>query len=193
MRKLIVSMNVTLDGYISGPDNELDWHFRYWNEEMGRHAELELSRADTILLGGATYRAMAGYWPDRGRDLSFAREDLAFADMMNRYEKVVFTRSPEEMGWGNSRVVRGGVGEEVKRLKRQPGRHMIVYGSGRLVASLMEQGLVDEYVLWVHPVFLGQGQPMFRRPDRQLTLVLQKTKQFDSGVVVLYYEHRAGQ
>ena len=84
MRKIIVSMNVTLDGYMAGTNCELDWHFRYWNEEMARYAGMQLSECDTILLGRITYRAMEKYWPAKSRDLVCPREDIAFTDMTKK-------------------------------------------------------------------------------------------------------------
>ncbi|WP_028788063.1 dihydrofolate reductase family protein [Terrimonas ferruginea] len=188
MRKLVVSMNVTLDGYMSGPQCELDWHLRYWNEEMSRLIGVQLSEADTILLGRVTYAAMSQYWPARAADLSVPREDIAFAEMMNRYPKVVFSRTQEYGEWPNSRFVKNGLKREITRLKATPGRDLIVYGSGSLVRTLMQQRLVDRYVLWLHPVLLGQGKALFRYQPDMLDLQLTSTRVFESGVIVLSYE-----
>lgn len=89
MRKLIVSMNITLDGFMAGPAGELDWHFRFWNEEMADYGVMQLMQADTILLGRKTYNVMAGYWPLVSCNPCFPRSDIAFADMMNNYQKIV--------------------------------------------------------------------------------------------------------
>ena len=99
MRKVIVSMNVTLDGFMAGPNCELDWHFSFWNEEMAEYASEQLSHADTILLGRITYKAMAKYWPSMAMDLSYPREDIAFAGMMNSYKKIVFSNTLNEVHW----------------------------------------------------------------------------------------------
>jgi dihydrofolate reductase len=145
----------------------------------------QLSKADTIILGRVTYSAMARYWPSRAADMSFPREDLAFAEMMNRYEKVVFSRSMDTPVWNNSRFVRGNTGKEILQLKQQPGKDIIIYGSGKLVNSLMQLNLIDEYLLWVHPVILGKGKPLFRD---KINMKLMNLKTFDSGVVILYYK-----
>lgn len=187
MRKVIVSMNLTLDGYMAGRNCELDWHFNYWNEEMAEHACHQLSKIDTILLGRVTYQAMAQYWPYQAFNLSFPREHIAFADMMNSHLKIVFSKTLQGATWNNSRLVKKDFRSEISRLKKQPGKDIIIYGSGRLVSSLMQSGLIDEYELWVHPLLLGEGKSLFHNLQSVHTLKLLKTRAFDSGVVILYY------
>ena len=181
-------MNITLDGFMAGPNCELDWHFNYWNEEMSECACEQLSCADTILLGRVTYGVMAKYWPSKARDLSFPREDIAFADMMNSYTKIVFSKTLTTPEWNNTKLLNGNIAAEIVHLKQQPGKNLIIYGSGKVVASLIQLGLIDEYHIWVHPVILGKGKPMFKDLPEKLNLTLLKTKTFDSGVVILYYE-----
>lgn len=192
MRKVIVSMNLTLDGFMAGPDCELDWHFKSWSPDMAESLCEELSKADTILLGRITYKAMAKYWPSKAIDLSLAKEDIAFAEMMNNYSKVVFSKKqpgPDlvAIGWNNSKFVNGNTRLEILKLKQEPGKNIIIYGSGILVSTLMQMGLIDEYVLWIHPVVLGEGKPLFNSLHDMITLKLLKTKRFCSGVIVLYY------
>lgn len=187
MRKVIVSMNVTLDGFMAGRNCELDWHFNYWNEEMAEHACKQLSKTDTILLGRVTYQAMARYWPYQAMNLSFPREHIAFADMMNNYHKIVFSRTLKTAIWNNSRLVKRNLNTEILRLKQQQGKDIIVYGSGSIVSTLMRLDLVDEYELWVHPVLLGEGKALFKGLQGQHGLQLLKTKAFSSGVIILYY------
>lgn len=184
-------MNVTLDGFMSGPDCELDWHFQCWTKEMGESLCEQLSYADTILLGRITYKAMAKYWPSKAADMSFPREDLSFADMMNRYNKIVFSKTLVTPEWNNSRLAKGNIADEIAQLKQQPGKDMIIYGSGKVVSFLMQFGLVDEYQLWVHPVLLGKGNSLFKGLHDKLNMKLFKTKTFSSGVVLLYYEPKS--
>jgi dihydrofolate reductase len=181
-------MNITLDGYMSGPNCELDWHFNSWTPDMVISLCEQLDKADTILLGRVTYNAMANYWPDKVNDFSFPREDIAFAEMMNNYAKVVFSKTLEELSWNNSRLAKGNTRQEIVKLKQQPGKDMIIYGSGKLVSSLHQWGLIDEYILWVHPVVLGKGKPFFKNLQESVTMKLINTKKFSSGVVVLSYE-----
>lgn len=188
MRRIIVSMNISLDGFIAGPDGELDWHFRSWTNEMAESLVEQLSRADTILLGGNTYSAMANYWPAVSTDLSFPREDIAFAEMMNNYTKIVFSNTLTTLCWNNSHLINGSVYKQVSKLKRGGGKDIIVYGSGRLVASLVKSGLIDEYILWIHPVILGRGKPLFKTLRCNLLMHLCKIQQYSSGVVSLCYK-----
>jgi dihydrofolate reductase len=188
MRKIIVSINVTLDGFMAGPRGELDWHFPHWNEEMANFAYEQLCLMDSILLGRVTYQAMASYWPYEANNTACGRQEQDYAYMMNHYEKVVFSKTLRTVEWRNSRLVKNNIAKEVASLKEQPGLDMIVYGSGSIVSRLMQLDLVDEYVIWLHPVVLGQGIPLFRDVQGKYPLKLLKTKAFSSGVVVLYYE-----
>jgi dihydrofolate reductase len=188
MRKIIVSVNVTLDGYMAGPNCELDWHFNSWNHEMAQSITEQLSKADTILLGRVTYRGMAQHFSSVPVSLLTPREDLDFADMLNHYPKIVFSKTLTDVTWNNSRLLSGNVAKEVIKLKQQPGKDMIIYGSGQLVASLTKLGLIDEYRIWVHPIVLGNGKPLFKELHQSLNLSLYKTQTFSSGVVILFYE-----
>jgi len=180
-------MNVTLDGYLSGPNCELDWHFERWTEEMAESACEQLSQADTILLGRVTYSAMARYWPSTVANPSFPRVDIAFAEMINGYVKVVFSKTLKTTEWNNSRLVKGSMAAEIKKLKQQPGKDLILYGSSSLVYALTQLGLVDEYQVWVHPVALGRGKPLFKDLSSPLNMELFRTKTFRSGVLLLYF------
>lgn len=188
MRKLIVSMNLTLDGLMSGAECELDWHFKCWTPEMGETLCEQLSRADTILLGRVTYQAMAKYWPLKVADPSLQGEDFAFADMMNHYTKIVFSNTLAKPAWNNSTVIKGNVEDEITALKKLPGRDVIVYGSGKLVSALMHGGLVDDYQLWVHPVVLGKGKPLFSNLNKKHEMTFHGTRTFRSGVILMQYQ-----
>jgi dihydrofolate reductase len=190
MRKLIVSINVTLNGFMAGPNGNLDWHVPYWNEEMSRVASEQLSNADTILLGRITYNAMAGYWPAQQASSYAAREDVAFSDMMNNYEKVVFSKTLTTVSnWSNSRLANRSIAREINELKQQPGKNIIVYGSGKLVTALIRHNLVDEYHIWIHPVVIEQGRALFNNLHGRLNIHPYKTKVFDTGVVLMCYVH----
>lgn len=184
-------MNVTLDGFLSGSECELDWHFESWNNEMAECACEQLSKADTILLGGVTYRAMAKYWQSKAMNVCCAREDIAFADMMNNYTKIVFSKTLTTPEWNNSKLAKGNIADEIARLKLQPGKNIIIYGSGKVVSALIKSGLVDEYQLWIHPVILGKGKPLFKGLQDKLDMQLYKTKTFSSGVVLFFYEPKS--
>ena len=186
MRKIIVSLNITLDGFIAGEELELDWHFRYWNAELARYATEQLSRADTILLGRITFEAMQDYWPAKAVDTYYPREDISFAYMMNNYNKIVFSKTVSASTWHNTRFVKSGLKKEVQRLRMQVGKPIMVYGSCSIVSALMKYNLVDEYLLWVHPILLGRGRSLFNGTERE-ELLLKESQAFRSGVVVLSY------
>jgi dihydrofolate reductase len=188
MRKLILSMNITLDGFIAGPHCELDWHFSYWNNEMSRHAAAQLSLTDTILLGRVTYNAMAKYWPSVAMDSTFPRDDIAFAEMMNTHHKIVFSSTLKETSWHRSAIVQEDAATAIRKLKRLPGKDMIIFGSSRLSQSLMRADLIDEYLLWTYPVILGEGKPLFAGLSQQSALRLVTLKSFSSGVILIDYQ-----
>ncbi len=184
MRRIIVSMNVTLDGFIAGSDGGLDWQFQNWTSDMAELMGDQLSKTGALLLGKNTYSAMANYWPAIGNCLSLPRDDIAFAAMMNSCPKIVCSNSLTTLNWNNSRLIKGNARGEIFKLKQQPGKDILIYGSGRLVASLTRWGLIDEYRLWIYPVSIGWGIPLFAT---KLKLKLMGLRQFSSGVVVLNY------
>ena len=186
MRKLIVSMNVTLDGFMSGPQCELDWHFTFWSSEMSEALCCQLSGVDTLLFGRITYQAMAHYWSSKLADSSLEREEIAFAYKMNELAKIVFSNTLTEINWKGTTVIKGDVAQMITPLKCSAGKNIMVYGSGQLVCALMQANLVDELQLWMHPVALSNGMPLFKN-DVQLSLKLVDSTVFRSGVVLLCY------
>ncbi|HWB26812.1 MAG TPA: dihydrofolate reductase family protein [Chitinophagaceae bacterium] len=187
MRKIIVSMNITLDGFMAGPGGELDWHLEKWTEDMAEWFGMQLSNADTLLLGHYTYDAMAAYWPARSVEIAANRGDIAFADMMNNYTKIVFSRKNMPLQWQNSTLVTKNVYKTLASLKQGPGKNMMVLGSGKLVESLVSNALIDEYILWLHPVILGSGRTFFTGINNHVHLQLNKIKTFRSGVIAFCY------
>jgi len=181
-------MNITLDGFMAGPNCELDWHFRFWNDEMAEYACEQLRSADAILLGRVTFTGMSKYWRSVSMDETYPRADIAFADMMNHHHKIVFSKTLQEPEWHNSRIVKKNIRREVFKLKDEPGKNMIIYGSGNVVKQLTKAGLIDDYVFWVHPVILGKGKSIFNKNSLWPELNLYRTRTFSSGVVVLHYK-----
>jgi dihydrofolate reductase len=188
MRKLIVSLNVTVDGFVAADDESLDWHPPYWTDEIAETTAELLSRADTILLGKNTYQAMAAYWPFQAKSMNFPRTDIAYADMMNNYQKVVLSSTMNAVWWNNSLLLKGNLQKEIARLKKQHGRDILTYGSVSLVKKLVAVNLVDEYQFWVHPVILGHGKPLFNKLKNNMSLKLVGQKVFSSGVVLMVYQ-----
>ena len=159
MRKVIASEFVALDGVIENPS----WTFRFTGEEQQKFKFDELSASDALLLG-------------------------RYADMMNGYPKyVVATTLEEPLEWTNSTLIEGDVAEEVSKLKRQPGKDILIFGSGNLVNTLMRHDLIDEYRLMIFPIIVGSGQRLFAHGIDEMILELVDTEMFGSGVVVLTY------
>ncbi|PJJ79791.1 dihydrofolate reductase family protein [Mucilaginibacter auburnensis] len=188
MRKLVASVNITLDGFIAGPNCELDWHFSRWTTEMADVQTSLLSNADTILLGRVTYNAMAAYWPNVSSNVSFPRQDLAFADLMNSRQKAVFSNTIDALVWPNSYKISGKLDREIFKLKQTPGRDIMVYGSSKLMIGLIKLGLIDHFALWVHPVVLGKGKPLFSKMNDVVNMQLVQVRKFSSGVVLTQYQ-----
>jgi dihydrofolate reductase len=184
MRRIIVSMNITIDGFMADIDGGLDWHLQNWTSDMAELLGEQLRRADTLLLGRNTYCAMAAYWPAVSINLRAARDGIPYADLMNRYEKVVCSNTLKQVSWNNSRVITGNIRQEILRLKQQPGKDIIIYGSSKLISYLTRHNLIDEYLLWVYPITLARGKALFNHPQN-FTLI--NSRQFASGVVVLNY------
>jgi dihydrofolate reductase len=188
MRKIIVSMNVTLDGFMSGPGTALDWHLENWDDEMAACIAEQLSAADTILFGRVTYSAMETYWASVALNWSTAREDIAFAAMLNEYSKIVFSKKLCATTWNNTKIVKGILKNEIADLRKQNGKHLMVYGSGQLATALINFNLVDEFSIWVHPVVIGKGKSFFSELHQRLNLKLSHSKVFNTGVILLYYK-----
>jgi dihydrofolate reductase len=200
MRKVIVSEFLTLDGVMEDPGGAEGfehggWSIRLGSEQQERFKFEELAAADALLLGRTTYEGFAAAWPGmmEGYDGPGRAELQDYADMMNGYPKhVVSTTLTEPLEWNNAALIKGNVAEEVKRLKEQPGKDILVFGSGELVSTLMEHGLVAEYRLMVFPIVLGSGKRLFGNGLDSTVLRLVDTTAFDSGAVVLTYRPAGG-
>jgi dihydrofolate reductase len=186
MRKVILSNEVTLDGFFAGPNGELDW--QTVDEESHQYAIDLLGHVDALLFGRVTYQLMADAWPAAATNPSTPKSDLEIADKMNNLPKIVFSKTLQEVKWNNSRLVKENIAEEISKMKQQPGKDMVIFGSGSIVSTFMQHGLIDEYRIIVNPVVLGNGNPLFKGINGKQNLKLLNTKVFDSGIVILFYE-----
>ncbi|MBI3660338.1 dihydrofolate reductase [Candidatus Acetothermia bacterium] len=184
MRKVIVFMLTTLDGFFAGPNGELGWH--NVDEEFNEFAIDQLNSVDTLLFGRVTYQLMASYWPTPAA----TTDDPIIAEIMNTMPKIVFSKTLGKVEWNNTRLVKDNIAEEISKLKQQSGKDMIIFGSSDLASTLTKLGLIDEYRIMVNPVVLGNGKPLFKGIKDKLNLKLLKTKTFSSGNVLLYYQPR---
>jgi dihydrofolate reductase len=183
MRKLVASFFISLDGVVQGPgpgdDFELaGWTMPYWDDDIAAFVGAGIAAADTLLLGRVTYEGFAA---------AFASSTGPDAEAMNAYRKYVVSTTLERADWANTSLISGNVVEEVATLKRQPGRDIGMSGSGTLVQSLLNEGLIDELNLLIYPVVLGRGKRLFPGGfNRTLKLVQSKTS--GSGVLLTTYQ-----
>jgi dihydrofolate reductase len=182
MRKLIYSMGVSLDGFIAGPDGEIDWSAP--DEELHRFHNQQTREVGVHLCGRRLYETMV-YWETAEENPSATDYELEFARIWKDLPKIVFSKTLEQVE-GNARLVKNGVVEEVAKLKEQPGKDLAVGGAG-LASACMKLGLIDEYRLFVSPVVLGSGTPYFPALDERINLELVETQTFGSRVVYVRY------
>ena len=184
MRRVILSNLVSLDGYMAGPGDDIAWFSSLPDSEFEAYAVDTLGSIDTILFGRVTYELMAGYWPTAKPDA----DDPRIIEAMNKLPKIVFSRTLKLVSWNNTRLVKGDIAQEVARLKGQPGKDMVIYGSGSLVSALAPVGMIDEYRIFVAPVVLGSGKALFRDIAKRVPLKLLDTRKFAAGLILLRYE-----
>jgi dihydrofolate reductase len=193
MGKVMYAMSVSLDGFIEAANGDLSWS--YPDEELHEHFNDREAMIDTYLYGRRLYENMAAFWPTADENPSAPQYEVEYARIWKSKPKIVFSTTLDQVGW-NSRLVSGNIVEQVNRLKEQPGKDMSV-GGAELASSFMRLGLIDEYSLYIHPVVLGGGRPMFGPLPDKINLQLVETRTFGSGVVLLRYqqadERRDGQ
>jgi len=186
MRKLVVFNHVTLDGFFAGINGDMSWAHKddaEWNAFAAENA----SGGGQLIFGRITYELMAGFWPT-----PYAIENIpVVAERMNNLPKVVFSRTLDQASWNNTKLVKGDIAAEIRKMKKEPGEGMAILGSGSVVSQLAQEGLIDEYQIVVNPVVLGKGRTMFDGIKGKLTLKLTKTRAFGNGNVLLCYEPMA--
>lgn len=185
-RRLYVSMIVSLDGFIEGPEHELDW-FLNGDAAFERYSDEMVDSVGLALFGRRSYELMLSYWPNAEKNSS-STADREFARKMNALPKIVLSRTLQRAEWNNTTILRDRVGETLAELKRTPGKPIVAWAGAGLVATLAELDLVDEYRLIVHPVLLGRGTPLFQGVTARRQLQLVRTTQLGGKLVVLCYE-----
>jgi dihydrofolate reductase len=199
-RRVVVAEFVTLDGYMIGPDEDISWVIDGFDPQMQEDVAVDLSTTfDLFVFGRVTYEIFAPYWPhavpyDEGDALnpSEGKEDPRIIRALNDSPKLVFSTTLDEPEWANTRVVAGGLEEEIRRLKKEPGKAIGIQGSASIVHALARADLVDEYHLYQHPVLLGDGKPLFPAGHGRQNLDLTRLTRYDNGVVALTYERKDG-
>ena len=182
MRKLILAMFISLDGYIEGPNGEMVPPA--WSDDLEKNwSGANLEMAGAILYGRACYEGMSYYWQSPSADASISRRLAALP-------KFVVSATMQHTSWDNSTILSGDLAAEIKKLKQQSGRDIVAFGGAGLAASLMKLGLVDEYRLMVTPILLGSGKSLFAGGYQRASLKLVEAKTMDTGAMILHYQHR---
>jgi dihydrofolate reductase len=186
MRKLIVFNHVTLDGYFVDTKGDMSWAHRQEDAEWSKFTAENVSSGagGHMLFGRITYEMMASYWPTPAA----AKSEPVVAEAMNDSQKVVFSRTLEKATWKNTKLVKTDLAAEVRRLKKEPGNDILIFGSGTIVSQLTKEGLVDEYRIMVNPLVIGKGRTMFEGVADKVTLKLGTTRAFKNGNMLLTYE-----
>jgi len=180
VRKIVNSTYMTLDGDIS---NMADWHFNYFGEDATKAANSQLFGSDALIMGHETYKGFSAAWPER------AKVD-EFGAYMNDIKKYVVSSALQDPDWKNTTVVNGDVIAEIKRIKALPGKNILQYGFGSVTRLLLENGLLDELRIWLHPVLSGKAKPseLIYRDAAQTKFTLNSTEVHSTGLMILSYK-----
>jgi dihydrofolate reductase len=181
MRKITAGVFISLDGVVEEP---AEWHFPYFNEEMGAAVTASLGAADTVLFGRKTYDSFAGAWPER--ELA-GQEDAGLAKTLGDNRKIVVSNQKLEFTWRNSEQLEGDLVEAVTALKNEPGGDIGLSGSISVVRQLLAAGLLDELHLFVHPIAIRKGLRLFDEGETAIPLRLISSETFKTGVLYLVY------
>lgn len=185
MRKLVLFMHVSLDGFAADLNRGLD--FLSYDKELEQYAEELVKTVGSPVYGRITYQLMESYWPTVLKKPNASGHALEHARWVENVPKIVFSKTLTEVTWNNTRLIKDNIVEEVNKLKEQPGKDLAIFGSPGLASTFMNLGLIDEYKLTVHPIILGNGISAFTNNTRKNTLKLLESKTLKSGVITLHY------
>jgi len=184
-------MQMTLDGFSTGPNDEMDYLPPFNEEKMwdDLHGEMwkNLNAADTFILGRRTYEIWEKYWPAAASNPMSSESDKKFSKYADETDKIVISSTLDKVKWKNTTLLKNNIAEEIQKLKNQPGMNIIVAGGAIVAQTLARLGLIDEYQIVVHPVILGKGKLLLKDLNRRQKLQLIGTKIFNSGAVELIY------
>jgi dihydrofolate reductase len=186
MRKIIVSMMISLDGFYEGSNQDISWHTV--DDDFNMYSIKMMDELDTILFGRKTYELFENYWPIALKDPSTIKDDLVIAKWIDDANKIVISKTLDKVNWKNTTLIHDNIIEQISKLKNESGKNIVIYGSGSIVTELTNIGLIDEYRLMVSPTILGNGTSLFHDVDKQVSLNLIETQTFNSGNVLLRYQ-----
>ncbi|MCD6068283.1 MAG: dihydrofolate reductase [Bacteroidetes bacterium] len=185
MRKIISFMHLSLDGFVAGPKGEMDWI--KVDQEIFDHVGKRISEGDTALYGRVTYGMMENYWPTAGDKPEATRHDIEHSKWYNKVHKVVLSKTMKDEGLTNTTIISDKLSDSINELKRSGSKDILLFGSPTATHSLMQLSLIDGYWLFVNPIILGQGIPLFTDIKDKIKLNLVTTRPFTCGVTELNY------
>ncbi len=188
MRKIISFMHISLDGFVAGPNGEMNWI--KVDEEIFDHVGKRIGASDTALYGRVTYEMMEGYWPTAGDQPDASKHDIEHSRWYKNAHKLVLSRSMQGADLPNTTIISDNLPERINELKQSGnggGNEILLFGSPTATHSMMDLGLIDGYWLFVNPIILGKGIPLFKGVTDKIKLQLLTTRQFSSGVTELNY------
>lgn len=186
MRKLVFFMHTSLDGFVSGLKGEMDWI--HIDDEIFDFVATITDKADSALYGRVTYEIMQNYWPNAGEQPNATKHDKEHSAWYNKVSKVVLSKTLSEKGLENTIVIKDQLAENINKIKKHEGKNILIFGSPSASLSLLRQNLIDEFWLFVNPVILGKGIPLFKGVEETTKLKLIESKTFSYGVIALHYE-----
>ena len=186
MRNLIFFMHTSLDGFVAGVNGELNWI--KLSDEMFDFVATMTAEADTALYGRVTYEMMEGYWPKAGEQPNASKHDKEHSKWYNSVAKVVLSKTLQENALHNTKVIGDQLSDEINKIKQQDGKNILIFGSPGASQSLLNEGLIDAFWLFVNPIILGQGMPLYKDVTGTTKLELVESKTFACGVIALHYK-----
>lgn len=178
-------MHISLDGFVAGPNGEMNWI--KVDQEIFDHVGKRIGETDTALYGRKTYEMMEGYWPTAGDEPDASKHDIEHSQWYKKVHKVVLSETLQEAALTNTTVINDNLAERINEIKKTTGSEILLFGSPAATHSLIQQGLIDGYWLFVNPVILGQGIPLFVDVKEKVDLKLLNTQRFTNGVTELNY------
>ncbi len=186
MRKLKLQVQMSVDGFISGLNNEMDWMTLNWSDDIKKYVDEITKPVDTILLGKNLAMGFIPHWAAVAIDEDNPEQEAGVT--YTQTPKIVFSKTLTKSEWDNTEVENGDFVKKINELKNQSGNDIIVYGGAQFVSSLVKEKLIDELHLFVNPAILGKGKPIFQDVDTMQKLGLVSSKHFDCGIIVLVYK-----
>jgi dihydrofolate reductase len=185
MRKIISFMHISLDGFVAGLNGEMDWI--KVDEEIFDYVGKRISEGDIALYGRVTYQMMENYWPTAGDEPAATKHDIEHSKWYNKVHKVVLSKTMKDADLTNTTIISDNLSGRINEIKQQPGNEILLFGSPTATHSLIQLNLIDGYWLFVNPIILGRGIPLFVDIKDKIKLKLVTTRQFTSGVTELNY------